>query len=123
MDRAWIGWAAGIFDGEGSIGLYHKDGKRPAYKLAVASKCVATLGQFITVVGAGRIESMYQGNHDVFKAAITRKNEIVRVLHLLRPYLIYKAYEADAMLAYFNGEEGLVEASDRIKELKRTWPK
>ena len=100
-------WAAGFFDGEGTIGAYG-DARRPAVSMSLAQASDAgvpdTLERFRLAVGAGEI----YGPRTVpspwsklpqYRWQVHRFAEVERVVALLRPYAdVLKLSQMDACL-------------------------
>ena len=95
-----IEWAAGLFEGEGSI---YKDKSRPMQRHISLRMCdLDVLQDYVDIVG-GNITGPYRKrshpHHKPYYSWIMRKKtEVIRVLHLLSPYLgerrLEKATEA-----------------------------
>lgn len=78
MNREELAWAAGLFDGEGSIGLYSagREGQYKHLKAAVGQADTAVLIRFNAAVGGfGRLMGPYKGSKN------TRKPQYMLAFH------------------------------------------
>lgn len=145
MDDKYI---AGLFDGEGSVGIYRiTNGKRLASgKIAPSAEIVywtarlsisGTYRPMIEEVakympGASFIGDIRKKDHKTpgktysqgqcrpgFKAQIQCRAQVVAFLKRIRPYLWEKAEQVDIVLKWANGELDGETASNMCKEAKR----
>jgi len=119
-DASWsddelAAWAAGFFDGEGSIGVYG-DSRRPHVSMSLPQASDAgapdTLARFRLAVGAGEI----YGPRSVgspwsklpqYRWQLARFDEIERVVALLRPYAgVVKLAQMDTCVAHVREARG-----------------
>lgn len=94
--REWRAWAAGLYDGEGSLYLLdHRthDGYRTAEMAVTQSSGVTTpevLKRFALIVATGHINGPYQqkhANHDVYRWKTAARVDIESVVTTLWPWL------------------------------------
>src|SRR5258708_6858023 len=104
MNADGIAWAAGVFEGEGSIIVRPAGGKRPGLqrRLQVPMTDADVLHRFRDVVGAGRIYGPIQREDNykpVYVWVCSRWADIERILRAFRPYLLERrGAKADVML-------------------------
>ena len=87
-NNAWVGWAAGVYEGEGSLSV-HKHG----LQLGVSSTDRDVLDQFQVVVGVGRVYGPYTRKtdkphwkpHYFYRCYVLE--DIRKTLCLFEPYL------------------------------------
>lgn len=60
IDGVEIAWAAGLFEGEGSLSVMAKKGGRPAIQLSITSTDHDVLERFTVVVNAGKVYGPYR---------------------------------------------------------------
>lgn len=138
MDGSRTAYFAGLFDGEGTVGIYAVSGKNDkcywAPKLAVtgtfrpmieAMHNHFSVGQLSTQKRQDRVvfPNGANANHTDFRQgwrwSVTRRSEISFVLRAIRPWLLEKATQADIVLGFIDGDiEGEV-ASRRCSDAKR----
>lgn len=102
-----IAYIAGIFDGEGTVGIYSTQGTAPSPVLAVAGGHLPMLEAIHDHFGFGSVflYDQTQYNDGVHRAPQTGRWQVrtwegaVTVLTELRPYLMEKAEQADVFLA------------------------
>lgn len=100
-----IAWAAGIFEGEGTIGFrQRKCGRAPA-DLRVCMVDRDVVERFADIVGVGRMalkKKTYDKNHQPqWQLVITGQENITAVLRLFYPYLgERRRAAADQVLAW-----------------------
>lgn len=85
-----VAWAAGLFEGEGTIVIYGKGGRR--VNLALASTDLDVVARFCAIVGAGSVgtksrRNMAAHHKTQYQWMLGNNAEVVRVLTLLRPWL------------------------------------
>ena len=101
-----IAYIAGIFDGEGTVGIYTTQGTAPSPVLAVAGGHLPMLSAIRDHFGFGSVFLYGQTQYDdgVHRAPQTGRWQVrtwegaVAVLSELRPYLMEKAEQADVFL-------------------------
>ena len=102
-----LAWAAGFVDGEGCIRIAkRKNPSNPVYSLeiTISQNCIETLEHFKEVLGIdcgrSRIHSgTARVKSDVYYLTYRSQNAL-RLLRLLRPYLIRKRTEAEYGIAF-----------------------
>lgn len=126
-------YAAGYFDGEGTIGLYwNKGSKDPRYRSGKRGGCwvrtvsinntyISVLGDFYSLFGGSlRIMREARGTHrQMYTWSVGSVEDIEHVLTYLLPHLREKRPQADVMLSFVRDQVDGEEASRRLKELKR----
>ncbi len=123
-----LAWAAGILDGEGSIGIYRrfpKQGKRSIYyRLSVQMDNThkLTIKKIQSIMGVGSVRMYPTKGKDVWRWGGYDANG-EKALRMLMPYLVTKKAQAEMALdfralmratAYENGSRGL--SSDTIAQ-------
>jgi hypothetical protein len=107
-------WAAGLFEGEGSIThslpVLAKPGRRLA-QLSMGSTDLDVLARFRDAVGFGKVYGPYKtngrntpaGRKPIYQWRISRINEVQTVLRMFWPYLgeRRRAKAAGAIASYF----------------------
>jgi len=119
-------WAAGIFDGEGTVGVYDCGHGQLRTSLAVSNtdpRMVLEL-QALFEVGSIRRNAATARKSALFIWSIFDLNAIQYVLTKLRPFLIVKGEEADIVLSLRSLDASIVPAQrqlahDKLKEIKR----
>jgi hypothetical protein len=101
-------WAAGLFEGEGSIILSRRHYRQPQLWLRTTDPDV--LERFVQIVGAGRItECALRECHTKpqYSWCICSRSEVRRILLQMRPWLgRRRAEKADEVLAFIDAKEG-----------------
>ncbi len=132
MEMAYI---AGLFDGEGSVGIYKStNGKSSRIYYSAKLSIVGTHKPMIEAVykkfdiGSFTTQKR-QAVHRTprgpvlgkqgWRWSVTDRNGVHRVLLAIRPYLIEKADQVDIVLAYLEGAYNGEEASAMCKEAKQ----
>lgn len=96
-----LAWAAGFFDGEGYIGLFHPRDKRHWWlRITVTNSDPRALAKFQAMFGVGtiRCDPRQSPRHlDRYMWSATSKNA-GHVLALIRPYLVIKREQADVAM-------------------------
>lgn len=85
-----LAWAAGIFEGEGTIVTYWPNTmKYPALSLAVSMADEDVVQRFAAVVGTGKVDELRRRGEKktMYRWKISRRSEVERVLTDLLPYL------------------------------------
>jgi hypothetical protein len=106
--EAEVAWAAGFFDGEGSVGIYLYTGKnRHAFNLQM------TAGQvdirpllLLREIFGGRIETQYAGKagrgRTLWRWSAGGREAIGEALRAMIPYLVVKREQAQVVLDYLD---------------------
>lgn len=89
-------WAAGFFDGEGSIGVYPNKHKGYNIHVRVGQKDIKPL-MILQNVWGGRI--WYEG--DIYRWTIESHKAIKEFLTDIQPWIFVKAAETKTLLQYF----------------------
>lgn len=132
------GYLAGLFDGEGCVGYYRRYTKGISYhsaSLHICSTDLRAIEWVATKVGYGNVTSTQNGTRKVaYSWQLCNKPQVEEVLKMIRPYLIIKADQADALFTLWKIEETLPKGyksltpetialrqrmADEIKRLKR----
>jgi intein/homing endonuclease len=135
LEKAYI---AGLFDGEGSIGIYKVVRKNAelvnwSVKLAIYGTYRPTLQELYDQLGYGSLTTQKRQalnrtpsrDYDPqlckqgWKFIISNKKEIRQFLLMIHPYLREKVEQADIMLKYIDGKLDGVMASVACKKAKR----
>lgn len=89
--EAEIAWAAGLFEGEGSISIARRfrDGRTVYMRLNVTSTDKDVLERFAVVVGCGKAVGRHRGgpHKPIWDWEANRVEDTGRVISLLRPWL------------------------------------
>lgn len=133
---------AGLFDGEGTVGVYTaSNGSDKVYwacKLALAGTFRPTIEHLKEYFGVGnfyfqkntkRSRAVNGYTYDLdrckpsWKWSVSRRDEVALVLRRLLPYLQEKREQAEIALAFIEGNIPGEEASERCKQAKQfTFP-
>jgi len=135
-------WVAGLFDGEGSVGLYaftRADGKNPSIikRLTIENTNFELVDSFIEFLKEHKIKYYYwkpnlrrgRTNSPICAATVCSYRGCKKLLELLLPYLVGKKKQAQTLLDYFeyrdtigwtNFPERVYEFADKIKQLKKS---
>ena len=85
-----IEWAAGLFEGEGSI-PFHKIRKNPYYSIKLGMTDLDVVQDFCKVMGYGRVLGPYQPkdkkHKSYFQWVTSKRSEVIRIIGELWPYL------------------------------------
>lgn len=129
-------YAAGVFDGEGTVGLYAVSNGKGSGKIYWASK-LAVVGTHRPMIealhkhfGVGSFTTQKRqaiGNtpqgpvfgKQGWRWYVTSKGDVALVLEQILPFLIEKREQAEAALAYCRGELSGEEAARLCKEAKQ----
>lgn len=105
-DAEWA-YIAGIFDGEGYIGMVpvkRRNGEYAGFdvKIVVAQNDIRLLEYLQNRLGVGRIrdKKMVNVKKPVFDITINQRLAVFAILKMVRPYLIVKDRAAEKVLAY-----------------------
>jgi hypothetical protein len=110
-----LGWLAGIIDGEGSLGVYwankgkYTTGGNVYAEVRIEVSSFAMVSRFAAILDglaigyrlAGPTQKGKATNKPTYRLAVYRRGDVVSLLHWLRPALIVKAPEADAILQWY----------------------
>lgn len=112
----WVAWLAGLFDGEGSIGLYEKSGKPQngrntrawQMRVTITNTSQVLLDKIVAILKTHEL-AFYLQENQIQKANWKPRWQIIftghskarKFLELTRPYLVDKAKEADLLLEFF----------------------
>jgi hypothetical protein len=93
-----LGWIAGIIDGEGSLGVTTSGPVRFRLRVVMTDKpAIDRLQQLLS--GTIRVEPQRPPRR-ISWCWYCRQRDLRTVLMAIRPYLVVKRFEADAVLAY-----------------------
>tara|TARA_Y100001973_G_scaffold24070_1_gene35930 strand:- start:1474 stop:1896 length:423 start_codon:yes stop_codon:yes gene_type:complete len=80
-----IVWAAGLFEGEGSICTKKQIPKHRYLKIGMTDKDV--MQRFVNVIGYGNLNGPYKGTNKPFWAwEVSKKTEVLRILKMFLPH-------------------------------------
>jgi hypothetical protein len=105
-----LAWAAGLFDGEGSIGVYKN--ATSSFLLARINMChKEAINHFhdIVTVGTGQLYTPKQKNRRPYWKWRANGEEAAKVLKLLYPFLLVKSRQANLVLDWPNVDKAYVE--------------
>ena len=103
-----LAYCAGLFDGDGCISIsktHRPDRKNPTYRLCLSlvQNCLMTVKRFQGVIDVLSMlvepTRTVQQNRQVYDLRYDGKNSL-RVLEMLRPYLVRKSAEADVAIQF-----------------------
>lgn len=124
-------YIAGLFDGEGTIGIYLNKGATDArYRSGKRGPCWTrsagilacwrpTLESLHVSFGGTLRRTKADGHKQKWHWSLGAKADIAAFLNAVRPYLVEKKEQADVMLAALRGEIPEKEAAVKLKKLKR----
>lgn len=111
-------WAAGFFDGEGTVGTVRQTNSAPALRLQVSNTHAPTLERLCEIFAAGKvwgpIKTSNPRQKPVYRLEVARKAEVERCLRCLLPFLVTKAVVAAEGLRFL--EAGTPESRTGIIE-------
>ncbi len=118
---------AGLFDGEGCIGMYKsrdaKRGQRWQYSISlrVGMTHRDTLARMAAVFGAGTVRTygLRPGRQRSWMWFCGARKEVTRILQMIQPHLDVKAHEAKVALEYMTASELTDEQQDRYYRAMR----
>ena len=112
QERPDLAWAAGIIDGEGTIGLYkhyYKKLDRTYYDplIAVVNTDPLVVAGYLVVLRASRIghyimrpKRLTKGNRQVYRVHTRGIKRCIKALKILSPYLVAKRKQALLLLEH-----------------------
>lgn len=113
--RSYHAWAAGLIDGEGSVGFYSRKTRYGAkYYLMLRVKMTNkdVLDQLVKIFAVGTVNGPYiKKNKDGYKRRdewswdCTNSKEILHVLSLIRPFSILKLPEINVAMEWLQSPE------------------
>jgi len=118
-ERIWRAYAAGFFDGEGSVGVYYYANKRTRPKVSISNTDLAVLEEFKARYG-GSIHKQSKAELyyvQCYGWSMNGRYQIKKMLKDLLPYLRTKRLQADLMLEYL-AKPPYQRRMDIIRELK-----
>lgn len=107
MKASKIGYIAGFVDGEGSISVY----QGRAITLRASQTDRAPLDFMVQVLGAGHILGPYEpkagslGTKPRHVYALSKQEDVLRILRLLLPHLIVKRAKAEQAIALLSSRK------------------
>jgi hypothetical protein len=117
--RDWIGWAAGLFEGEGSVCLRSNVSINQYAHMELGMTDEDVVRKFHKTVGCGTVY-LYRrkGRKDVWRWNLWDQNEIRRLYRLFRPYLgkrrRMRFEEVFSYIAACKSNPGIVESSAEL---------
>lgn len=87
MSQVDIAWAAGLFEGEGSVGMSSSQ-RQPRVQLVSTDEDVVR--RFVEIIGRGNVRGYHKtaAHHkDYWQWSVQSKDDVLYVLNLLWPYL------------------------------------
>jgi hypothetical protein len=111
-----FGWAVGLFDGEGSIGIYNN-----AVMLRVSMTDVSAIERFGSIVEAGKLSWNFRRESNRKHALVwtlCRRTSIQYVLRDFLPFLVTKRESALIALRFMQPGRSVREKRELIKALK-----
>jgi hypothetical protein len=103
----WIAWAAGLFEGEGTFGVF-KNGKNsnPCTHMRIVMSDEDTVRKFHEVAGVGAVHGpqvMKNAKKLMWQWRCQKSGDIAILIHAFYPYLsIRRQLKADEILNYIN---------------------
>jgi hypothetical protein len=100
MKAIELGYVAGFFDGEGTIGSRITDRGYRIYKLSIGQTCPEPLYFIHKVMGVGGVDGPYdRGKHKpIWFYRVSRREDVSRFIRLIRPYVQVKGADIDKVL-------------------------
>jgi LAGLIDADG-like domain len=88
-DISEIAWAAGLFEGEGTMYIANDRWRQPT--VSVTSTDLDVLEKFASIMGVGKVYKRQDNRKETYKTAykwsVQSRNDVVQVLELLMPFL------------------------------------
>lgn len=106
------GYFAGLLDGEGCVGYYTRFTKGIPYHSASLHICMTDprpAQWLMEKVGYGKISFSLKGGNrkSVYSWQLCNRSQIQEVLRMLRPFLLVKGDQVDALIRLWEFEENL----------------
>lgn len=122
-ERIWRAYAAGFFDGEGSVGIYRYGSGRTRPKVSISNTDLAVLEEFKARYGGSISKSakVERWHVQCYGWSMNGRHQITAMLKDLLPYLRTKRKQADLMLEYFSkpSHQRRMDIVRELKEAKR----
>jgi len=120
--RPDIRWLAGFFDGEGSIGVYRTSGGGHNLKIQIVQSASINSERLFS-----SLRYFYGGNYSRHKTTHRPKftyqidaKYAYRFLNHIRPYLVFKAAQADVAIKWFENRPAQVRKKNgRLGTIRR----
>src|SRR6266478_4091283 len=102
MTRVQAAWAAGLFDGEGSVGIYNG-----ALQVRINMCCEETINRFYCLMRLGhvRVVQPKQPRHQKYWAYAVCGTKAEEVLRQILPYLVTKRQRVEVILVARAGSD------------------
>lgn len=103
MNAVSLGWCAGLFDGEGSIGIYNQRSKSRYYlALRLAMTDERAVRRFRELIGLGTLEWQAARGHRLqsWSWFSSRRSDVAAILGTLLPHLVVKEKEVRLALRF-----------------------
>lgn len=97
-------WLAAAIDGEGCI-IIRKRGSRFQAHLVIANNHLGFLRHAQELMGAGKI---YHSNNNTYQVRVEQRDQVLRVLGDILPYLIVKKERAQEAIATMEAQQPYV---------------
>ncbi len=101
-------YLAGIFDGEGCVGYYKRKGNRSKYSYValamIGQSDIRLMNWLQSKLGFGTVTSSPGKINVEYHWAINKKTVVYEFLSAIRPYLLLKADQVDALLELMRRE-------------------
>ena len=96
MDREWIGWLAGIIDGEGHISISPNGGSQHCIFLGITNTDKSIIDKVSEITGHGYIKRKRTNEKwkDTYQWIVTA-NQAYLILNMVLPYLVGKRERAE----------------------------
>jgi len=103
LEKAYL---AGLFDGEGTVGYYHKT--KLGYhivQVAIYNSDPTIMAWIQDRISFGSIVSNKVSKHRGWAWMVSSKTQAKQFLKVIRPYLVIKAEQVDLLLSFLDAEQ------------------
>jgi hypothetical protein len=121
IDPVLDAWCAGLFEGEGSIGIYRTKGNRhPSISVRVNMTDKPAVDRFFEIMAIGGVRrNKPRGKRRAsWVWGVYNKSDCSHVIGRIYPWLVIKRKQADVALAFIRGNSGSQDVVRTIKMLK-----
>lgn len=106
LTDAQLGYLAGLFDGEGTVGYYKKTTHWSA-NLAIYNTDARVMQWILQHAGCGRVYLNGGSKHKGWQWQLNNQADITTFLRVIRPHLVIKGEQVDLLLTFWAKEKRL----------------
>jgi hypothetical protein len=84
-----IGWAAGLFEGEGWISVFNTRQRFPGWQVGIAMTDEDVIRKFAAIIGIGVVNGPYfrNGRKAIWQWKVTKRSDVLSFLNVVLPHL------------------------------------